>query len=98
MKKLFISWEQLIETSWEFMKSSLEQGSQPDLITELSGWLDAVLYDYGGDYEIILEGCDFRIYKLYSYEDILNFIEAYEEELNYDNELFYEELNKEVEP
>ena len=94
--KLFISWDELIELGWEYMKYSLEQGYKPDLITELCGWLDAVLYDYGEDYEIILEGCDDRPHKITSYEDIISFIENYEAELRYNNELFFEELNKEV--
>jgi len=98
--RFFISWDALIEQGWEFMKNSLEQGCEPDLITEIVGWLDAVFYDYGLDHDIIVEGCDFKLFKISSYEDITDFVERYEDELRYDNELFFEEFknfnNKEV--
>jgi hypothetical protein len=88
MERLYISWDLLVEIGWEQMRCSLEQGYEPDLITELAGWLDALLYDY----DIVLEGCDFRTYRIASYEDILAFIEAYEEELHYDQDLFFKEI------
>ncbi len=96
MRRLYISWDALIETAWEHMKCSYEQGYKPDLITELAGWLDAIVWEYSEDYNVIVEGCDFKEWKLSSYEDIISFIEAYEDELRYDNELFYEEIIKEV--
>ncbi len=101
-EKLYISWDALIEIAWEHMRSSHEEGFQPDLITELVGWLEAILWEYD-DYEIIVEGCDFRLWHLRSYEDVMSFIEAYETELMHDNEIFYEEVikenqKKEVEP
>jgi len=94
--RLFISWDALIEVCWEQMKCSLEQGYKPDLITEAVDWLEAVLYDYGLDYEINVEGVDFKYWKIMSYDDIMDFVEEYEKELRYDEELFYEEQNKEV--
>ncbi len=95
--RLFISWDALIETCWEHMKCSYEQqGQKPDLITELAGWLDAIIWNYSEDHDVIVEGCDFREWKLSSYDDVISFIEAYETELMHDNEIFYEEIIKEV--
>jgi hypothetical protein len=93
-RKLFISWDELISTGWEYMKYSLEQGYEPDLITELTGWLDAIIWEYGSDYDIVIEGVDFKEWKINSYEDVISFIEAYESELSYNNELFFEEIIK----
>ncbi len=94
--KLYISWDALIETAWENMKFSYAQGQEPDLITELAVWLDAIVWEYSDDHDVIVEGCDFKEWKLSSYEDIISFIEAYEDELRYDDEIFYEEIIKEV--
>lgn len=95
-QKLFISWDELISTGWEYMKYSLEQGyEKPDLISEIKTWLDTIVWEYAVDYDILIEGCDFKIWKINSYDDIISFIEAYESELIYDNELFFEEINKE---
>lgn len=90
--KLYLSWDLLIEKGKELMEIALQEGNKPDLITELTSWLDSVVWEYSDDYDIIVEGCDFRTFKLRSYEDIISFIEEYEEELRYDEELFYEEL------
>ncbi len=94
--KLYISWDALIETAWEHMKFTMQEGQKPDLITELAGWLDAIVWEYSEDHDVVVEGCDFKEWKLSSYEDIMSFIEAYEEELRYENEIFYEEIIKEV--
>jgi hypothetical protein len=94
-KRIFISWDELIAKGWELMKFRHEEGYEPDLITELIAWLDAVIWEYLDDYDIIIEGVDFKKWKLTSYDDILQFIEAYEDELMYDNELFFEEIIKE---
>ncbi len=94
--KLYISWDALIEIAWEHMKCSYKQGQKPDLITELAGWLEGIVWEYLDDHDIIVEGCDFKEWKLSSYEDIISFIEVYETELMHDNEIFYEEIIKEV--
>jgi hypothetical protein len=92
--KLCISWDELSQTCWEHMKCSYEEGYKPDLITELVSWLDSVIWEYSEDYDVVVEGCDFRLWKLNSYEDIIDFVEAYEEELRHDEEIFYEEIIK----
>ncbi len=93
--RIYLSWDALIETAWEHMKCSYERGYQADLITELAGWLEAIVWEYSEDHEIIVEGCDFKLWHLRSYEDVMSFIEAYETELMHDNEIFYEEIIKE---